>query len=77
MNPRELRQSLGITQFNFWNSIGVTQSGGSRYENGRPMPKPVAILVQLYWVEKYNKKIHQILQEINKGEDHEELLRQI
>ena len=31
--------------------IGVTQSGGSRYESGREMPKPVRELLRLVHVE--------------------------
>jgi hypothetical protein len=33
-NPREIRQRLGLNQEAFWTRIGVTQSGGSRYEAG-------------------------------------------
>lgn len=32
-------------QTEFWSRFGVTQSGGSRYESGREVPAPVAILV--------------------------------
>lgn len=39
------RESRGETQTEFWSRFGVTQSGGSRYENGRPLPRPVALLV--------------------------------
>ncbi len=46
-NPREIRRKLGLNQQEFWSRIGVTQSGGSRYESGRNMPKPVAELVRL------------------------------
>ncbi len=46
-DPRSLRRSLGLNQSQFWSRIGVTQSGGSRYENGRPMPKPVRELMRL------------------------------
>ena len=35
----------------FWSKIGVTQSGGSRYESGRNMPKPVRELLRLVHVE--------------------------
>ena len=31
-NPREIRQRLRLNQEQFWTRIGVTQSGGSRYE---------------------------------------------
>ena len=41
LNPREIRRRLGLNQEQFWTQIGVTQSGGSRYESGREMPKPV------------------------------------
>lgn len=39
--PREIRRKLGLNQQQFWSKIGVTQSGGSRYESGRNMPRPV------------------------------------
>ena len=32
--PREIRRKLGLNQQQFWSKIGVTQSGGSRYESG-------------------------------------------
>jgi hypothetical protein len=35
----------------FWTQIGVTQSGGSRYESGRDMPRPVKELLRLVHVE--------------------------
>ncbi len=50
-NPREIRCKLGLNQQEFWTAIGVTQSGGSRYEAGREMPKPVAELLRLVHVE--------------------------
>ena len=40
LNPREIRRRLGMNQEQFWTQIGVTQSGGSRYESGRDMPTP-------------------------------------
>jgi DNA-binding transcriptional regulator YiaG len=39
-----LRNKLGLNQMQFWSPLGVTQSGGSRYESGRSMPRPLAIL---------------------------------
>ncbi len=39
-NPRDIRRRLHMNQQEFWSRIGVTQSGGSRYESGRTMPKP-------------------------------------
>ena len=51
INPREIRRRLGLNQEEFWTRIGVTQSGGSRYESGRSMPKPVRELLRLVHVE--------------------------
>lgn len=51
LDPREIRQRLGLNQDQFWTKIGVTQSGGSRYESGREMPKPVRELLRLVHVE--------------------------
>jgi transcriptional regulator with XRE-family HTH domain len=50
-DAREIRQRLGLNQDEFWTKIGVTQSGGSRYESGRDMPKPVRELLRLVHVE--------------------------
>jgi len=52
VNPREIRRRLGLNQEEFWTRIGVTQSGGSRYESGRNMPKPVRELLRLVHVER-------------------------
>ena len=52
LNPREIRRQLGLNQQEFWTKIGVTQSGGSRYESGRSMPKPVRELLRLVHVER-------------------------
>ena len=50
-NPRQIRNRLSMNQQEFWARIGVTQSGGSRYESGRKMPKPVRELLRLVHVE--------------------------
>ncbi|MCB6183793.1 helix-turn-helix domain-containing protein [Leeia sp. TBRC 13508] len=50
-NPRDIRKKLGLNQEEFWTKIGVTQSGGSRYESGRNIPKPVRELLRLVHVE--------------------------
>jgi transcriptional regulator with XRE-family HTH domain len=52
LNPKDIRRKLGLNQEEFWTKIGVTQSGGSRYESGREMPKPVRELLRLVHVEK-------------------------
>lgn len=41
------RQKLGINQLQFWGQIGVTQSGGSRYESGRKIPAAVQKLLTI------------------------------
>lgn len=47
------RRKLGLNQSEFWSRINVTQSGGSRYESGRNIPKPVQLLLHLtYGTEK-------------------------
>jgi transcriptional regulator with XRE-family HTH domain len=51
ISPREIRHKLGLNQQQFWSRINVTQSGGSRYESGRNMPKPVRELLRLVHVE--------------------------
>lgn len=50
-NIRDVRKKLGMNQQEFWGKIGVTQSGGSRYESGRNIPKPVQELLRLVHVE--------------------------
>jgi transcriptional regulator with XRE-family HTH domain len=49
-DPRDLRKRLRMNQSEFWSRIGVTQSGGSRYESGRALPKPVRELVRLVYM---------------------------
>lgn len=49
---RLLREFSGLDQREFWGRVGVTQSGGSRYENGRRLPKPVEHLLRLIYIEK-------------------------
>jgi transcriptional regulator with XRE-family HTH domain len=51
IDAREIRHKLGLNQQQFWSKLGVTQSGGSRYESGRNMPRPVQQLLRLVHVE--------------------------
>lgn len=83
-NPREIRRRLGLNQQEFWNQIGVTQSGGSRYESGRNMPKPVRELLRLVHVEqidlgKVNRQDFEIIEYLKKvhPELHRSLLKAI
>jgi transcriptional regulator with XRE-family HTH domain len=61
INAREIRRKLGMNQQQFWSRLGVTQSGGSRYESGRNMPRPVQQLLRLVHVEQID--IHKIKRE--------------
>lgn len=51
IDAREIRRKLGMNQQQFWSRLGVTQSGGSRYESGRNIPRPVQHLLRLVHVE--------------------------
>ena len=51
IDVREIRRKLGMNQSQFWSKIGVTQSGGSRYESGRAIPRPVQALLRLVHIE--------------------------
>ena len=63
-----LRSKLGINQSEFWSRISVTQSGGSRYESGRSLPRPVRLLLNLaYAPEKQAMDILKKLRQNEKG----------
>lgn len=51
IDVREIRNKLGMNQSEFWSKLGVTQSGGSRYESGRSIPRPVQALLRLVHIE--------------------------
>ena len=51
-NIRDIRKKLGLNQSDFWSAVGVTQSGGSRYESGAKMPVQVNELLRLVYIEK-------------------------
>ena len=42
------RKKANLNQSDFWKRYGVTQSGGSRYESGRSIPKQLGILLWLH-----------------------------
>ena len=53
----------GALTLEFWKRVGVTQSGGSRYESGRNIPRPVQLLLTLVYgtdmqVEKLSVALH-------------------
>ena len=47
MNVKTIRSKAGLNQADFWSRVGVTQSGGSRYESGRAIPRPVQMLLDI------------------------------
>jgi transcriptional regulator with XRE-family HTH domain len=49
-DPRAIRERLGLNQTEFWAKVGITQSGGSRYESGRSLPRAVRELVRLVYL---------------------------
>ena len=75
VTPRDIRRKLGLNQQQFWSKIGVTQSGGSRYESGRNMPRPVRELLRLVHVEQVDiqrvKREDQDIVDYLKSEDPE------
>ena len=51
VTPKELRLQLGLTQGDFWAPVGVSQSGGSRYETNRNLPPAISALLHLVHLE--------------------------
>jgi transcriptional regulator with XRE-family HTH domain len=51
VSAKDLRIKLGLTQSEFWAPVGVSQSGGSRYESGRKLPVSISTLLYLVHVE--------------------------
>lgn len=47
-NLEKIRKSRSESQEVFWSRFGISQSGGSRYESGREIPAPTAILLALW-----------------------------
>lgn len=41
------RRKLALNQSEFWSRVAIGQSGGSRYESGRNLPRPVQLLLHL------------------------------
>ena len=57
IDPVAVRKKRGENQTTYWNRVGITQSGGSRFESGRNIPKPVKILLALtYGTERQKRK---------------------
>jgi hypothetical protein len=45
---RDLRHIMQENQTQFWLRFGVTQTRGSRFERGKPIPLSVLLLIRLY-----------------------------
>ena len=61
---RDWRHKHQMNQAAFWARVGVTQSGGSRYETGRNIPKPVQILLTVtYGTDKQLEKMLEALRD--------------
>lgn len=48
-DAKKVRKVLKMNQQEFWHKVHVTQSGGSRYEDGREMPDCVNICLHLVY----------------------------
>lgn len=46
---KAFRRKHGMNQSQFWGRVGVTQSGGSRYESERNIPQPVRLLLHIVY----------------------------
>jgi transcriptional regulator with XRE-family HTH domain len=42
-----MRNRRQLNQTEFWCRVGVSQSGGSRYESGRAIPRSVQMLLRI------------------------------
>ena len=54
---KDLRKKAGMNQAEFWESLGASQSSGSRYESGaNRIPTSVCILIHLVHIKHLNFK---------------------
>ena len=47
---RTERLKRRMNQSDFWTKLGITQSGASRYESGRNIPKPTQKLLRIAYL---------------------------
>lgn len=52
----DIREASNANQSAFWSRFGITQSGGSRYENGRNIPLPTSMLIWLFSAGRISEK---------------------
>jgi DNA-binding transcriptional regulator YiaG len=64
VEAHDMRVKAGLNQTQFWSRVGITQSGGSRYETGScGIPEPVAMLLDLV----YSSKGPKLLEKLRSG----------
>lgn len=61
IEAHDMRMKADRNQTDFWAAVGITQSGGSRYETGScPIPEPVAMLLDLVYGPKGPKLLEKL-----------------
>ena len=61
---KAFRQKNGMNQSQFWGRVGVTQSGGSRYESERNIPRPVQLLLHIAYAP--DARSHRLVDDLRK-----------
>lgn len=61
---KAFRQKRGMNQSQFWGRVGVTQSGGSRYESERNIPRPVQLLLHIAYAP--DARSHRLVDDLRK-----------
>lgn len=61
---KAFRQKHGMNQSQFWGRVGVTQSGGSRYESERNIPVPVQLLLHIAYAPA--ERAHRLVEHLRK-----------
>lgn len=61
---KAFRQKHGMNQSQFWGRVGVTQSGGSRYESERNIPRPVQLLLHIAYAP--DARSHRLVDDLRK-----------
>lgn len=69
-NPAGVRRKKGLNQAEFWGLIGISQSGGSRYERyNRTIPEPIAkLLLIAHGTSHQSRKMVQLLTQQNEDQ---------
>lgn len=53
---------LGMNQSEFWERVGSSQSAGSRYEDGRDIPRPIQLLLTIAYIGNAKARNHALKQ---------------